>query len=161
MHSSPFKLVFALITALLPATSLIAADKPPEPINVTDITPSNAAAIHAQNRAEIRFKQAAQKADAAMKRARNEGGEWESVADLLMQSSMASRSGDFQAAIKMANQAEFMAKERYNAIIAARKAEAEKRAAAAKKAAEERAAAAKLAATQKEKATHAAATTTK
>lgn len=153
MHSSLFKLAFTLITTLLSATSLMATDKPPEPVSVTHITPSNAVEINAENRAEMLFKQAVQKADAAMKRARDEGGEWQSVANLLMQSSMTSRSGDFQTAIKMANQAEFMAEESYDAVIAARKAEA---AAAAKKAAEEKAAAATLAAAQKERTAQAA-----
>ena len=158
MHSSPFKLTFTLIAVLLSATSLMAAEKPPRPVSVTHITPSNAAEINAGNRAEMLFKQAVQKADAAMKRVRDEGGKWQSVANLLMQSSMTSRSGDFQTAIKMANQAEFMAEESYDAVITARKAEAEMRAAAAaKKAAEEKAAAAKLAATRKENAAQAAA----
>jgi len=155
MHYSPYKLALVLITALLLTTSLMAANKPPRPISVTDIPASNAAEIGATKNAEMIYKQAAIKADAAMKRTRAEGGEWREIADLLMQSSVTSRTGDFQTATKMANQAQLMAEESYDAVIAARKAEAERkaaearRAAAAKKAAEEKAAAARKAAANK------------
>ncbi|GEM_PF-2708857 len=147
MHCSRHTLFLAFIV-LTSVTAAAVAGTVPAPISVTDIPPSNAAELHAHSRAEMTFRQAAQRADAAMKKARAEGGQWREVADLLMQSSVASRSGDFQAATRMANQARLMAEESYDAVIAARKAAAE-RAAAAKKAAEERAAAAAKAAAEK------------
>ena len=139
-----------VIAILLTTTSLMATDKPPHPISVTDIPASNTIELNAEQNAKITFRQAAQKADAAMKRVRAEGGEWRETANLLMQSSVVSRTGDFQKATKIARQAQFMAEESYDAVIAARKAEAEqKAAAAAKKVAEEKAAAARKAAAKK------------
>jgi len=138
-------LAIALITLLF-TNSLIAAEKPPEPISVSNIPASNAMELGTKRNAEITFKQAAQKADAAMKKTRTEGGDWREAANMLMQSSVTSRSGDFQTAIKMANQAQIMAEESYKAAIAAKKAEAARKAkaaAATKKAAEEKAAAAR------------------
>jgi len=148
MRCVSLKSILALAT-LLSASPLIAAERPPAPISVTDIPPSNAAELHAEKSAEMTFKQAAQKADIALKKTRTEGGDWREAANLLMQSSVTSRSGDFQTATKMANQAQVMAEESYTAVIAAKKAEAARKAAAAKKAAEERAAAAKRAAANK------------
>ncbi len=147
MHCSRHTLFLVFIVLALTSSAAVAGTVP-EPVSVTDIPPSNAAELHAHSRAEMTFRQAAQQADAAMKKARAEGGQWREMANLLMQSSVASRSGDFQAATKMANQARFMAEESYDAVIAARKAAAE-RAAAAKKAEEERAAAAAKAAAEK------------
>ncbi len=159
MSCSPRKSALLLIVTLISATSLMAAGKPPRLISVTDIPPSNAAELSAEQNAEITFRQAAQKADTALKKARIEGGKWRKIADLLMQSSVTSRSGDFQTATKMADHARFMAEESYNAVIAARKAEAEREAAAAKKAAEEKAAAAtRKAAVEKRSASPATAT---
>ncbi len=134
MHCSLHTRLLVWIALASAATATVAGTIP-EPVNVTDIPPSNATELHAESRAEAAFRQAAQQADAAMKKARAEGGKWREVADLLMQSSVASHSGDLQAAIKMANQARLMAEESYSAVVAAREA-------AAKKAAEERAAAA-------------------
>ena len=139
MNCSPYKLTLAFIT-LLSISSLAAAEGVPKPINVTDIPPSNAAELGAEKNAQITFKQTAQKADAALKKARAEGGDWREAANLLMQSSVTSRSGDFKTATKMANQAQIMAEESYKAAVAAKKAEAAQKAAAAKKAAEEKAA---------------------
>jgi len=131
MHYPPYKSALTLI-ALTASSSLIAADTPPKPIDITGIPATNAVALVTKRNAEITFKQAAQKADAAMKKARAEGGEWREAANLLMQSSVRSRSGDFQTATKMANQATIMAEEAYKAIIIAKKAEAAKKTAAAK-----------------------------
>ncbi len=131
MHRPSYKtaLMFAALTA---TTSLMAADIPPQPIDVTNIPATNAVELGAKRNAEITFKQAAQKADAAMKKTRTEGGEWREAAHLLMQSSVRSRSGDFQTATQLANQATIIAEEAYKTIIIAKKAEAAKKAAAAK-----------------------------
>ncbi len=148
MRHPSYKLALAFF-ALLSTTSLMAADIPPRPISVTDTPATNAMELSTQRNAEMTFKQAAQKADAAMKKTRTEGGEWHEAANLLMQSSVTSRSGDFQTAIKMANQAAIMAEEAYKAVIIAKKAEAARKAAATQKAAEEKAAAARKAAAAK------------
>ncbi|MFC1602242.1 hypothetical protein ACFL3U_01605 [Pseudomonadota bacterium] len=148
MKCSSYKLALAYI-ALISISSLAAAEGVPKPVSVTDIPPSNAAELGAEKNAQITFKQTAQIADAALKKARAEGGDWREAANLLMQSSVTSRSGDFKTATKMASQAQLMAEESYKAAVAAKKAEAERKAAAAKKAAEEKEAAARKAAASK------------
>lgn len=144
MKRSLYKSTLIFI-AFISASPLMAIEAPPRPVNVTNIPPSNAAELGAEKNAQITFKQAAQKADAALKKARAEGGDWREAANLLMQSSVTSRSGDFKTATKMANQAQVIAEESYKVAVAAKKAEAERKAAAAKRAAEEKAAAARKA----------------
>jgi len=144
MNGSSYKLALIFSTLIFTCAS-VAAEGVPRPINITNIPPSNAAELGAEKNAQITFKQTAQKADAALKKARAEGGAWREAANLLMQSSVTSRSGDFKTATKMANQAQIMAEESYQAAVAARKAEAARKAAAQKKAAEKEAAVKKAA----------------
>ncbi len=124
-----------ICVAALSGTAAARAETVPEPVSVTDIPPSNAAELHAHSEAEAAFRQAAGRADAAMKKARAEGGEWREAADLLMRSSMASRTGDLQAAIGLARQARRVAEESYRAVVAARRAAAERAAAEVRQAA--------------------------